>query len=257
MFLGCIVGIALIVYWLWHPGLPTTVQLVSPTHIKSTTSEKGTAPAKQTPAAAPAASASTTFCPRFTSGVARGAYDTPQVPDYAHGNVGTLQVFLAKRYGLDEKTFVDGIFGEKTETYLKRYQKEASLVQTGVLDSNSQQKMLDACVQGVKANGVAYAIKNFTLAVGAVTLPLSVHEALLETGSLAQGTAFRIELIAAGSAAQLRVTGPVIDGIQSQTFSLKLGVKKLTSNWPLGLTITVEKIDTSGATLSITGQPTD
>src|SRR3954464_12261098 len=53
----------------------------------------------------------TELCPKLTRNVSLGSKDEAQVPEWALGDVGALQQFLARRYGLDEKTFIDGIFG--------------------------------------------------------------------------------------------------------------------------------------------------
>ena len=221
-------------------------------------------PAEKPAPAKPSASPTTTtaedirFCPKFANGAERGDTDEPQTPEYVHGPVGTLQVFLAKEYGLDSATFVDGIFGVDTENYLKRYQREQSLAQTGVLDSATQERMLSTCIKGLTANGAEYPKQSFTFGVGGVTMSIPVRQALMEAkGSLLQG-AFRIELISVtASSARVRVTGRAIDGLTAHTFTLAKGSTKTSQHWPLALALTLNSVTVNSANFTLAQQSTD
>ena len=197
------------------------------------------------------------FCPVFSSGIARGAQDTGNIPEWAHGNVGTLQMFLAKRYGLDMKLFVDGIFGVNTESYLIRYQGEVGLAPSGVVDATTRQKMLSPCVENAAVNGKAFPKRGVSFTGGSIIVGIQLHETIQSPqGTIEQG-AFRIELMSLDGKATLRVTGRAIDGVHTQTISLAKGEKKLTENWPVGLMIELQTLTSSDATFAISQQPTD
>jgi len=249
------VAVILLILWYFSSSnpLPDVGILTSGEATTSASASEPTKATKPTVPKAPATSVTSSiqFCPRFSTGHKIGDSDSGQTLEPTRGGVGTLQIFLARKYKLNEATFVDGIFDADTESYLKRYQKEEGLAQTGVLDYATQQRMLSYCLKGMIANGTEYPIKNFTFSVGGVTESLSVHEALQETrGTLLNG-AFRIELISAGTSAKLRITGQVMGGLQSQTVTLSKGGKVLTDNWPVALTIELKSVSSSGATLAV------
>jgi len=253
--------------WYFSSSAPL-VDLALPSAEQATTSDdvvskpavtkKPSAPSATQPTAAPPAASSKQFCPKFGAGVQLGSTDGPQDEAWARGDVANLQAFLARRYNLNEKEFVDSIFGANTESYLKRYQREEGLPQTGVLEYGTQQRILGYCLNGLMANGGIYPSKNFTFAVGGVTQTLFVHEALLETQGTILNGAFRVELISVtGTTAKIRVTGRVIGGLQSQTLSLGKGEEVVTQHWPIGLKINVQSLTSSSAVLAISQQPTD
>ena len=256
LMLALLVGYVAYTQWPVSSGgktdVATTTDTVMPAETKTVTKA-----VSNTKTAAPvAASTNVQFCPLITTGIELGSKDPLQSPAWAHGDVGKLQVFLSRKYGLDETTFVDGIFGEKTETYLKRYQKEIGLPQSGVVDSRTKDALITPCISGLKANGVEYPIKNFTFAVEGVTMQVNVHETLQAVGTVLQG-ASRIELISSDGAARIRVTGRVIDGILSETFTIGKGKEVITTNWPLALKIKVVNLAPNSATLSISQVPSD
>ncbi len=257
-------GLALtgsVVLFVWYfsspnPISPSDIGLQIPAQATTSSPAPKSAPIAKPapkPSTAPITS-NTQFCPRFRTGFKIGDRDAAQSSS-ARGDIANLQTFLAHKYGLAEAGFVDGIFGSNTEEYLKRYQRDEGLSQTGVPDSATQERMLSYCIKGLTANGAEYSVVNFTFAVGSVTQTLFVHQALQEAqGSLLNG-AFRIELIStAGTMAKLRATGPVQGGLQSETISLPQGGKVLTKNWPAALLIELKSVTSSGATLYVSRQ---
>jgi hypothetical protein len=242
-------------YKTWFPSESTTTPEnttetaanTTKTSTQGNTSTQSTG-ASQTTSAPVAAVESTRFCPKFASGAKLGTNDGP-VASGMRGDVSNLQFFLMGEYGL-ASSFVNGSFNSETESYLKRWQKEEGISQTGVLDSESQRVMLSACVTGAKANGVEFARKNFTLTTGSVTNSVFVHEALVESLGDVEDGAFRIELVSKSGTAQLRVTGPVLGGLQSQRFSLSEGETRRTTHSP-SISIKVNDITSSGAQLTI------
>ena len=196
------------------------------------------------------------FCPVFTSGIARGAEDSGNIPEWAHGDVGTLQIFLATRYSLNKKGFVDGIFGSNTESYLKRYQKEVELPGNGIVDQTTRQKMLSPCMENAAVNGKAFPKRSISFNTGSFIVGIKLHEAIQAEGTIEQG-AFRVELMSLDGVATIRVTGRAIDGIHTQVNTLKQGEKILTENWPVGLMIELQSLTTSDANFVISQQPTD
>lgn len=262
MIAGSFFFIALVFFGLWYfsspnPLSPFDIGLgVAPatTTAAGATSTPAVVPANSTApkpvAKAPTApvTSGTLFCPKFSATSKLGDRDTSSG---FVGGIATLQIFLAKTYGLNTSSFVDGVFDADTESYLKRYQREMGIPQTGTLDYAAQQHMQKPCLNGLMANGAEYPLKNFTFTAGGVTESIVIRQGLIETGRTVFNGAFRIELISAGSSAKLRVTGPIVGGLQTQTITLGKGAKVTTDNSPSRLTIEVKSLTSSGATLFI------
>jgi hypothetical protein len=193
------------------------------------------------------------ICPVFKAPIHKGSVDpTDQVPEWAVGDVKALQEFLVNRYKLNEKQFIDGIFGSNTETYLVKYQVEMGLKPTGITDAATQKTILEPCIRDAQIQGKTFSKSPITIKFGdPPVVTLKAYESVQEEdGTLEQG-AFRIEMLSTDTVAKIRVTSRGLSGLVTGIATFKPGESKYTRGWPVGLYITLQKLDSAGATISV------
>ena len=94
---------------------------------------------------------STVISASATSGWGGVHMDTTQYSDVKKGNSYGIQIIL-KRLGYSEVGKVDGYFGTKTETAVKKYQKKKGLTVDGIVGNNTWVKLSDELDYSIMRN---------------------------------------------------------------------------------------------------------
>ncbi len=181
-------------------------------------------------------------CPLLTRNLAQGSIDEKiNGPEHFKGQVSHLQMFLKQYFGLTDTSFVDGIFGPNTEKYVIQFQSRNGLDAVGMVGPKTRAKILSLCTNSSLPSSSAH-----TLSISfPQTITLYLGDTYTQPGNLAQG-AFRIEYTDKNTSS-IRITGRTISGIGTQTIKLTAGTSVTTNNWPAGLKITVNKINSDGS----------
>jgi hypothetical protein len=70
-----------------------------------------------------------------------------------NGAVSDLQEVLAKRYNVDADTLVTGFFGPKTQSYVRLFQRDNYIQQTGTVGPATRAALNRLCVTGGGGGG--------------------------------------------------------------------------------------------------------
>jgi hypothetical protein len=183
------------------------------------------------------------YCPTLDRELTQGDVDEKleNVPEIATGQVTALQTFLKLYFDISDPSFVDGIYGPNTASYVRKFQKETGLPETAVVDPATKARIKKVCADPLTSTKTVQKYEFNS----AETIVLHSGEAYAESGDPDMGH-YRIEYVSS-SPARVRVTGRHAGGAVADVLTLETSKSKISNHWPGGLQITLNKVNSDGS----------